>query len=128
VTAAFWIIQAVEEFGRMLGFDELAFDERGVLQLDIENHGLLGLEHLPDGVVVYLIRPAEAERSVYRHALQLCHYSQSDQDWLQAALLGDGRLVFATRIPSSEFHLPELERAITLLSGLHDTVKEGVAA
>ena len=43
MNAAFWITQTVEEFGRMLGFEELAFDDRGVLQLDIEDRGV-GIE------------------------------------------------------------------------------------
>lgn len=127
MAVAIWISQTIDEFGRTLGFEELALDHKGVLQLEIEDHGVLGLEHARDDVLVYLIREVDSETGTYRRALQMCHHSQSDSDWLQATLLGEGRLAFVLRIPSSEFHLASLEDAIGTLAGLHDDVAEGVS-
>lgn len=128
MNAATWVEQTIEEFGQMLGFDELVFDERGVIQLDIEDRGVLTLELQDDAVLVYLARTIfSPSRTALRHALQLCHHSESDQPWLQAALLGEGRLAFALRIPDREFHSATLEEAIATLTHLHDALAEEAA-
>lgn len=126
MNVAFWVAQTIEEFGRMLGFDDLTFDEQGVLQLDIEDSGVLTLELREHSVLVYLVRPLiRPERATLRYALQLCHHSESDWPWLQAALLSNSRLALAMQIPENEFHIAALEEVITTLTNLHDAVTEG---
>jgi type III secretion system chaperone SycN len=128
VKAAFWVEQTVEAFGRTLAIECLSFDEHGVLQLAIEGCGVFVLEHTADSVLAYLVRhTSNADRTAYRRALQLCHHSETDLSWLQAALLKDGRLAFATRIPHNEFHLASLESAMTTLTNLHNALAEGAA-
>lgn len=125
--APFWVTQTVEEFGKALGIEELAFGEKGVLQLEVEDLGTLTLELREEAVLVYLDKrsPHHDPQSLSR-ALQLCHHSQSLQPWIQAALLGEGRLAFAVRIANDEFQLAALEEAITALSNLHDAMAEGI--
>ena len=128
MTTAEWISETIDQFGRALGFPALSVDERGVIQLDIEERGRLGIEVLADHVLVSLARPVRPDVGTYQHALRLCHFSNAIREWLQAAIVGEDQLVFATRVRDREFDLTSLERAIVALSDLHETLAEGVPA
>ena len=125
MTTADWISETIDEFGRALGFPALAVDDRGVIQVDIEERGRLGIEVLADHVLVYLTRPIRPDVGTYQQALRLCHFSVATTDWLQAAMVGEDQLVFTTRVPNREFDLSSLESAIVTLSDLHETLAEG---
>jgi len=115
-----WIDDTVQEFGHTLGMDELAFDERGLVQLNFETMGALGMEREPDGVLVYLRRELpHPTADNFRRALTACHHAQNPPFDVQPALQADGKLLFALRIAAEEFQLPTLERALAYLDLLH---------
>ena len=128
MTATIWVTQTLHEFGRMLGIDELAFDEQGTVQLAFEQLGVLELECAGDSTLVCLKRSLRhPDAQTYRRALEICHYDETDFDWLQAALIGEGQLALATRIPHENFQLSNLEQIVTTLGDLHDRLTETVA-
>lgn len=125
MTATIWMAQTLNEFGQTLGFDELAFDDRGIVQLSFEHLGILELECMNESTLVCLRRSLHhPDANLYRRALEICHYDETDLDWLQSALFDDGQLALATRIPHQDFQLSNLERVITTLGELHDSLAE----
>ncbi len=111
-----WIDDTIEEFGRTLGMDDLAFDERGLIQLDFETTGTFGLERETEAVLVYLRRDLpHPTADNFRRALSSCHHSQNPPFEVQPALLANGHMLFAVRIPAKDFQLPMLQRALAYL-------------
>ena len=123
MSGAFWVTQTLNDFGRSLGFEELAFDERGMLHLGFEDLGTLGMERQDKQVLVYLMRYlSHAEPATLLKSLQICHHREHDLGWCQAALLKDHHLSVATRIPNQEFQLSRLERVIDELGAMQDEI------
>lgn len=116
-----WVAHTLNDFGRLLGLDELAFNDRDTIQFAFEDWGVLGLEQGDTGVLVYLMRSfSVVDAHLYRCALQMCHYKETTLNWVQAALLRDRELAFSTWIPFEDFQLPQLEAAVTSLGEMHD--------
>ena len=125
MTATTLVDETVGQFGHQLGFDNLTFDELGRVWLVFEYLGELLLELREDSVIVCLTREIHhADVRIYRRALELCEYDQNDQDWLQAVVLKEGHLTFATRIPHEQFELSEIEAALVVLGNLHDRLAD----
>ena len=58
-----WLDETLGEFGRRLGVGEIAFGQRGFVQLALGEGGMLGIAHAPGEVRVWLARPlARSER------------------------------------------------------------------
>lgn len=113
----------LNEFGKTIGLDDLSFPETGTVSLQIEQMGTLFFEQASDEVLVYLTRPLPPfSDTALQTALNLCHYEQGHQVVVQAGLRGDDLLAFLARIPAHEFTMPAIDRSISLLEKLHDTV------
>ncbi|MEW4486706.1 CesT family type III secretion system chaperone [Thalassoglobus sp. JC818] len=123
MAAAFWVSQTMSDFGRSLGFDDLTFDERGMLHLAFDELGTLGLEQQDKQVLIYLMRYfSHAEPATLLKSLQICHHRLHDFDWCQAALMKDHHLAIATTLPHQDFQLSRLESVIDQLATMHDEV------
>lgn len=117
-----WVDEAIRDFGRGIGFADLALSGNGVVSLSFEARGTLFIERAEgDAVLVYLSRAVPyPPPGLFERALAACHYKEGLPFPVSAGFLGDDRLVFLVRLPEKEFSLPALERAIELLTQLHD--------
>ncbi|MEW4561556.1 CesT family type III secretion system chaperone [Bremerella sp. JC770] len=121
------ITDEIHELGLQLGFDSLAFDSRGSLQLAIENTGILGFERQDQAVLIYLMRyVGHPDKELLQRALEICHYDHTSLDWCQASLIRDHQLTFATKLSRSEFRVATIESSLDKLSELHDQVMKSV--
>lgn len=113
----------VVAFGQSIGIDNLRPDANNLVSLQFEQRGNFCLEGVDDTLLVYLIRPvASYQTDIYREALRLCHYRQGHPLAVQAGLRGEEALVFLVRLSEAQCNLPNLERAMDLLTGLHQQV------
>ena len=115
-----WVDEALNEFGRGMGFENLSFNEQSVVALDFERAGRFFVERADDRIVVYLARDQDlAAEGLPARALGLCHYDQGLPFVINVAFRGDD-LVFLATISAEEFSLPTLERAFETLKQLHE--------
>lgn len=114
----------VAAFGQSLGMDDLRPDGNNLVSLQFEQRGQFCLEGAGDTLLVYLIRPIQSyQTGIYREALRLCHYRQGHPLSVQAGLKGEDALVFLVRLSEAQCSLPNLERAMDLLTRLHEQVQ-----
>ena len=126
------IDETLAEFGRSIGMEGLALRENGALHLDLQAIGALAFELVGErreDVSLSLTRRIEPpdERSCLR-LLELCHYRAPAPLPVRVGLTGGGELVFAVRMDSYSFTLPNLHQALEWLSGLHDRSLDFVRA
>jgi type III secretion system chaperone SycN len=106
-----------------MGIAGLRFGERGVVRLRLESLGQLGIERLPDEVLIYLLRNVPVgEAKHLRKALAICHYREGHPFVVQTGMRGDDQLVFLVRIPEREFTVQAIEQTVELLDRLHASV------
>jgi type III secretion system chaperone SycN len=124
-----WVDDALADFGRSLGFNDLQFRSDGPVSLEFARLGTLYFEPLDGHVLTYVVRTLDRpDAGLFARALDLCHWRHHHAFPIQAGLAGDTQLSFAVRIPESDFTLPTIERVVDLLGQLHDAVSEGVRA
>lgn len=121
-----WLDETLGDFGRRIGVGELAFGERGFVQFALSEGGMLGIAHSPGEVRIWLARPlSRADRGAYERALVQCDFRRRPPLPLQAGLRGEDELVLLARIPERDFTTPALERALDVLTTLHQRVRSG---
>ena len=124
-----WVDDVLADFGRSLGIDGLAFNDSNVVSLKFEVTGDLYIEHVGDDVLIYVIREIDRPgKEIYAAALELCHWRHNHPFGVNAALRGEGHLVFAVNLPEREFSVPAMEQLLQFLGQLHDQALEGAAA
>ncbi|HVJ87941.1 MAG TPA: CesT family type III secretion system chaperone [Caulifigura sp.] len=122
-----WIDDALADFGRSLGFDQLKFPAEGPVSLQFDRLGTLYFEPLEGSILTYVVRSLDRpDAEMFARALDICHWRHHHAFPVHAGLHGETELTFALRIPDSDFRLPTIERAVDLLGQLHDAVSEGV--
>ncbi|MEI2740849.1 MAG: type III secretion chaperone SycN [Candidatus Competibacter sp.] len=118
-----WIDDALREFGRGMGIAGLTLDRDTVAGLTFERRGALFFERADAAVLVYLARRTPAHDSVpLERALRHAHYGEGHPLPIQAGLLGEDTLVLLARVEERAFSLPALEKAVALLTELHDRI------
>ena len=121
-----WLDETLADFGRRLGMGELRFGTGGFVQFALSEGGLLGIAQSPGEVRVWLARPlARSDRGAFERALVQCDFRRRPALALQAGLRGDDELVLLARIPERDFTTPMLERALELLTTMHQRVRSG---
>lgn len=120
-----WIQQAVSEFGRTLGIDELEFDAHEGIELALESGELVGIAYTPEltyqEMLVYVSAQLDFDPlPQMAHVLRLSNARYGSAPYLQAAVVAN-RLVLAMRLDAREFNLPALDEAVWRLVELqHD--------
>ena len=115
--------EVVQTFGESIGLQALDLPENGSVQLAFERRGLLCMEETAQGLVLCLFQQVDLRDgalAVYSRALASCHYRQGLPWQVRPGLRGDSMLVFALELASIELNLPNIERAINLLTELQD--------
>ena len=121
-----WIDDVLADYGRMLGFETLAFNDDGVVSLRFETLGDLFIEQIDDGLLLYVTRTYErSELPLFINALSACHWEQNATFATNASQGRDGELIFSVVVPESDVNVPTIERAVADLGKLHDAAQEG---
>ena len=124
------IDDTVAEFGRSIGMEDLRLREDGAVVLDIKQIGTLALELIGErreDVSLSLARRIEPpDDAACLRALELCHYRAPTRWPVRAGLTGRGDLIFAVRMETSDFTLPNLHQALDWLDGLHQQLGSSV--
>lgn len=121
-----WLDDTLRDFGTRIGVGELAFGPGGFVQFGLSNGGMLGLAQAQGEVRVWLARPlARSDRGALERALVQCDFRRRPPFALQAGLRGEDELVLLARIPERDFTTPTLERALDVLTTLHERVRSG---
>lgn len=121
-----WVDDTIRDFGRGMGMEDLALNNSGLLCLDFEALGSLFIEQAEEAVLVYLVREMPRHDTLnLQRAMTLCHYREGLPFAVNAAFREENHLVFIARVSENDFSLPTLERAIDLLTKLHQKVLEG---
>ncbi|HQU08828.1 MAG TPA: hypothetical protein PLV25_02570 [Opitutales bacterium] len=112
-------------FAKNLGFDSLEFNDKGVIELDIDSIGQLYLEKTTEGILAYLAREIPyAQSSHFIRALELVHPREHLPINVSAVLHGPNQLLFVTHIKENQCDIPTLEQAIATLRKLHDSIQK----
>lgn len=111
---------ALAEFGRLRNVPQLAFNHEGTAEIDVDELGTLVLESAPhqaghDLVLSAATKPLRLDAALLKRALSLVALSEHVPFAAHAALRDD-QLVFAVRIPTSQFSVPNIQRGLDLLT------------
>ncbi len=116
---------SVSDFGSGLGLELDELGRGGHVALAIRDVGQVHFEHLNEQLLVYMSRPIDValdRLGVWKAALRAVHVSQRVPVRVQCSLHGDD-LVFLARYEEHEVDRPALERALDVLSDLHQKVR-----
>jgi type III secretion system chaperone SycN len=117
------INQTINNFGKKMGFENLAFNENNIIHLELESIGDLYLEDVARYLLIYLIKKIENPGlKVYQKALTLCHYKQKNPYPTYTGLYEDDKLAFLIRMPHEEISESNLEKSIFFLNKLHEQI------
>lgn len=113
----------IDQFGRSIGIQDLALREAGALVLDMQQQGRLSFELIGERreeVSISLTRRVDFQddRAPSR-LLELCHYRAPAPFPVRCGLTRMNDLIFAVRMETHEFTLPNLHAALDWLSSLH---------
>lgn len=118
-----WVRDALAEFGRQLGIEQLSFGSHGVAQLVLQSGGLVAVEPVRRGdrdeVLIYLGRPVGHQAgALLQRALARAHWREGGPYPVQVALRGDGpdaMLLALVRLPERAFTGQSLAHAVDYL-------------
>jgi len=114
-----WVNQTLMEFGRGIGIQQLQFDDKRVVQLQLQSGLRLAIEHIDERMLIYVIHMLAFEDEIFKlRALQAADFRRGGAYPLQIGLAGSGvesTLVVLTRLPERRFTLPELNSALDYL-------------
>lgn len=117
------IHKTISDFGKKMGFDDLAFNDNNVIHLELETIGDLYLEESPPYLLMYLTKKIEnPSLKAYQEALTLCHYKQKNPYPTYAGLYEEDNLVFLIRIPHEQISESTIEKGISFLNKLHEQI------
>lgn len=117
------IEDTLREFGRSIGMEDLKLRDDGTLVLDMQQVGTLAIELIGErreDVSLSLSRriqpPGEAACT---RLLEMCHYRTPSTWPARVGLTSGGTLLFAIRLETFDFTLPNLHQALDWLDGMH---------
>lgn len=110
-------------FGRSLGLVDFSWPDSGLAAFAFDQRGTLYLQLTETSLLVSLSRAVDLRDQgavIMKRALRLCHYRQPWPYSIRVGLRGDEELVFSLHLPRDDITLPELERALDILTRLHE--------
>jgi type III secretion system chaperone SycN len=121
-----WVSEAMEEFGRQMGLESLAWDEHRQVHFELDGGGMMGIEAdgttNPPDYLVYHSAPLGYDASNRRaRALSVTDYRRG-MPWTIQAGEHDGMLLLAARIPERMLSLGILDQAFAALARLHSEI------
>ena len=120
------IRETLRHFGDSLGLAALDFNAQNVSALDIENLGTLRFERIADQVFLCLAREFPShDHNLAERALVGVGLDKGHPFSVRPALYGENALLLTARLNEKEFTLSNLERCISLLGKIMDTVERG---
>jgi type III secretion system chaperone SycN len=120
------ISTALDELGARIGLDPSVFAGNGHIALKFGELEEVHFEPREETLVMYVSRAIDVGRDrleLFSAALRAVHYDNRLPARVQCALHED-KLVFLAQYDSDEVDLPELEKALELLSELHSKVNQ----
>jgi len=126
-----WIEQTIAEFGTQIGIAGLRFDERGVVQLQLQSGTTLGIERRDGEILVYTNQLLAFEdeglkQKALRHADFRDHPNVQKTFPLQLGMTGSGletALIILTRIPERQFTVVTLNQVLEYLTRWYDDLR-----
>ncbi|PWU07414.1 MAG: hypothetical protein C5B43_00425 [Verrucomicrobia bacterium] len=119
------IQQTINNFGKKIGLDDLAFNENKIIHLTLETIGELYFEENPPHLLLYLIKKIEnSDLKVYQKILTLCHFKQKNPYPTFAGLYENDNLAFLVKIPYEQISESNIEKSIAFLNKLHEQVAD----
>jgi type III secretion system chaperone SycN len=118
------IRETLRRFGDSVGLAALDFNAQNVSALDIESLGTLRFERIADQVFLCLSRkfpPHDLELA--ERALGVVGLDKGRPFSVRPALHEENTLLLTIRLNEKEFTLPNLERGLSLLGELMNTVE-----
>mgnify|MGYP003318653889 CR=1 FL=1 len=113
-----WVNDTVRGFGRQLGLETLALNDRGAAGINFENGMSLRLEHVAGAMVVVVKLGGTPSGDAIRAALAEAHPSASDgkgPEVRAACSSGTGEAFLAIRIGERDLSVGALEAAFRRL-------------
>lgn len=114
----------IDQFGRSIGMEGVQLRDNGALVLDMQRLGRLAFEVIDqhgDDITMSLSRHVElTDDNAGARILELCHYRSPAPFPARAGLTQKGDLIFAVRMTTAEFTLPNLHQSLDWLSALQD--------
>ena len=116
--------ETLRRFGESLGLAALDFSAQNVSALDIESLGTLRFERIADQVFLSLAREfPNHDLDVAERALGCVGLDKGRPFSVRPALHEENTLLLTIRLSEKEFTLPNLERCISLLGEIMNTVE-----
>jgi len=120
-----WIIETLGKFAQSIGIDNFQLPDNNVVCFHFERSGRLFIEFNDETVILYLANQIGVENtSLLEKALYACHYKEPLPCLVNVGLRGEDMLIFLVKIPLSEFNLPSLEKALSMLIQLYNNIKQ----
>lgn len=115
--------QSLNDFGRLMGLNNLSWEPTNLTMLRFERSGTLGFQLGKQAVQLSLARsyPFVTAAQVTT-ALALCHWRNQFPYQVRTGLAPDKSLLFVTELQHPEFVVSNIHRAFELLCRLHDQV------
>ena len=113
-----WVNDTVRGFGRQLGLETLALNDRGAAGINFENGMSLRLEHVRGAMMVVVKLGGEPSGDALRAALAEAHPAASDgkgPDIRAACAAGTGEAMLVIRIVERDLGVSALESAFRRL-------------
>lgn len=114
-----WLNEIVRDFGRQMGLNEFALNERGTAGLRFENGLSLRLEYANETLTMMIgMTPTNSVdfESFARKLLSLAHYELAGGVGVRAGYLARaGEAIFVKRMNEREIDVPKLEEAFQAL-------------
>lgn len=116
------IEDTIRDFGRSIGMEDLRLRDDGTLVLDMQQVGTLAIELIGErreDVALSLSRSIQPpDDTACTRLLEMCHY-RSPCTWpVRAGFTSSGTLLFAIRLETFDFTLPNLHQALDWLDGM----------
>lgn len=123
-----WLNDAVRAFGRQMGLQSFALNDRGAAGVRFENGLSLRLEYAQESLVMTMGVPTEPSDAALKRLLVAAHPSAQRGMRIRAAYLSRaGEAIYAIRLPERDVNVTALEAAFRELWRVVDALRRSVS-